>query len=293
MSVIIGRAIPDIRDGLKPVHRRILYSAYEQGPRPDEQSLPEERRASSATCSPSTTRTATCPSTTRMVRLAQEFSMRYPLVDGQGNYGSIDGDRAAAYRYTEARLAKIAMPDLLAGHRQRASVDFAPNFDDSRTEPTVLPARFPNLLVNGSGGIAAVGMATNIPGRTTSKRSSRRRSRSHSEPGRRRSSTTSDALRARPRFARRRRSIYGRSGIEGVAAHRARHHRSSRARMTVEKVAGKGEREQIVVTEIPYQVNKARTHAAHRRASFARRSSKGSRKSATRAAARGSASSSR
>ena len=105
MSVIIGRAIPDVRDGLKPVHRRILYSAYEQGLVPTG-GLPQERDASSATCSASTTRTATRAVYDAMVRLAQDFSMRYPLIDGQGNYGSIDGDPAAAYRYTEARLTQ-------------------------------------------------------------------------------------------------------------------------------------------------------------------------------------------
>src|ERR1700684_1744661 len=158
MSVIIGRAIPDARDGLKPVHRRILYSAYEQG------LLPTAGYRKSATIvgdvlgkyhphGDSSVYDA-------MVRLAQDFSMRYPLIDGQGNYGSVDGDPAAAYRYTEARLTKLAM-ELLADI-DKECVDFVANFDDRLQEPTVLPARVPNLLVNGTGGIA-VGMATNIP----------------------------------------------------------------------------------------------------------------------------------
>src|SRR5271167_257830 len=158
MSVIIGRAIPDVRDGLKPVHRRILYSAYEQG------LVPGGAYRKSATIvgdvlgkyhphGDSAVYEA-------MVRLAQGFSMRYPLIDGQGNYGSIDGDRAAAYRYTEARLTKLAIE--LLTDIDKECVDFASNFDDRLQEPTVLPARVPNLLVNGTNGIA-VGMATNIP----------------------------------------------------------------------------------------------------------------------------------
>src|SRR6202167_3692404 len=158
MSVIIGRAIPDVRDGLKPVHRRILYSAYEQG------LLPTAGYRKSATIvgdvlgkyHPHGDQSVY----DAMVRLAQGFSMRYPLIDGQGNYGSVDGDPAAAYRYTEARLSKPAV-ELLADI-DKECVDHAPNFDDRLEEPTVLPSRIPNLLVNGSGGIA-VGMATNVP----------------------------------------------------------------------------------------------------------------------------------
>ncbi len=159
MSVIIGRAIPDVRDGLKPVHRRILYSAYDQG------LLPNASYRKSATIvgdvlgkyHPHGDQSVY----DAMVRLAQDFSMRYPLIDGQGNYGSIDGDAAAAYRYTEARLAKVGAE--LLTDIEKDCVDFVGNFDDSRLkEPVVLPARVPNLLVNGSGGIA-VGMATNIP----------------------------------------------------------------------------------------------------------------------------------
>src|SRR5580698_7759472 len=158
MSVIIGRAIPDVRDGLKPVHRRILYSAYEQG------LVPTGAHRKSATIVGDVLGKyhphGDAAVYDAMVRLAQVFSMRYPLIDGQGNFGSIDGDPPAAYRYTEARLSKLAM-ELLADIDKQC-VDFVPNFDDRLKEPTVLPARVPNLLVNGTNGIA-VGMATNIP----------------------------------------------------------------------------------------------------------------------------------
>src|ERR1700734_4086002 len=158
MSVIIGRAIPDVRDGLKPVHRRILYSAYELGLVPTagyrkSASIVGDVLGKYHPHGDSSVYEA-------MVRLAQSFSMRYPLIDGQGNYGSVDGDPAAAYRYTEARLTKIAME--LLSDIDKECVDFVANFDDRLQEPTVLPARVPNLLVNGTGGIA-VGMATNIP----------------------------------------------------------------------------------------------------------------------------------
>lgn len=158
MSVIVGRALPDVSDGLKPVHRRILYAMYDQG------MLPSKRYEKCA---------ATVGEVLKkyhphgdsavydtLVRMAQDFSLRYPLIDGQGNFGSVDGDSAAAYRYTEARLSKIAME--LLRDIQKETVDFVPNFSDTTVEPAVLPARYPNLLVNGSSGIA-VGMATNIP----------------------------------------------------------------------------------------------------------------------------------
>ena len=158
MSVIVGRALPDVRDGLKPVHRRVLYAMHESGLQPNR---PYRKSAfvvgevmgnyhphgDSAIYD-------------ALVRMAQDFAMRYPLIDGQGNYGSIDDDPAAAMRYTETRLAKLAtemLRDIDAD-----TVDFGPNYDESRQEPLILPARFPNLLVNGSSGIA-VGMATNIP----------------------------------------------------------------------------------------------------------------------------------
>ena len=158
MSVIIGRALPDVRDGLKPVHRRVLFSMSELG---NDWNRPYKKSArvvgdvigkyhphgDSAVYD-------------TIVRMAQPFSLRYMLVDGQGNFGSVDGDAAAAMRYTEIRMSKIAH-ELLAD-LEKETVDFAPNYDESESEPTVFPARLPNLLINGSSGIA-VGMATNIP----------------------------------------------------------------------------------------------------------------------------------
>src|SRR5712675_750896 len=151
MSVIIGRALPDVRDGLKPVHRRVLWAMHELGNTYNKPYKKSARIVGDVIGKYHPHGDTAVYDT--MVRLAQDFSMRYPLIDGQGNYGSVDGDPAAAYRYTEARLTKLAM-ELLA--------DFAPNYDDRLKEPTVLPARVPNLLVNGTNGIA-VGMATNIP----------------------------------------------------------------------------------------------------------------------------------
>ena len=158
MSVIVSRALPDVRDGLQRVHRRILYAMNDLG------LVPNRPFKKSATVvgdvlgrfhphGDSAVYDA-------LVRMVQDFSLRYPLVDGQGNFGSVDGDPAAAYRYTEARLTTIAMEML--SDIDKNTVDFAPNFDDRLEEPTVLPAALPNLLVNGSSGIA-VGMATNIP----------------------------------------------------------------------------------------------------------------------------------
>lgn len=158
MSVIVGRALPDVRDGLKPVHRRILYAMYEDNFTPD-----KAYRKCATTVGNVLGRyhphgdAAVYDS---MVRMAQDFSMRYPTVDGHGNFGSVDGDGAAAYRYTESRMSKLSMHMLT--DIEKDTVDFMPNFDESRKEPIVLPARFPHLLVNGSNGIA-VGMATNIP----------------------------------------------------------------------------------------------------------------------------------
>ena len=158
MSVIVGRALPDVRDGLKPVHRRILYTMYESGLTSDK---PFKK---SATCVGDVLGKyhphGDASVYDAMVRLAQDFSMRYVLVDGHGNFGSVDGDPAAAYRYTEARLSKLS--NEMLRDIDKETVDWDPNFDESRKEPRVLPSRFPNLLVNGSSGIA-VGMATNIP----------------------------------------------------------------------------------------------------------------------------------
>ena len=158
MSVIVQRALPDVRDGLKPVHRRILFAMHEAGLRPD------RLYKKSATVVGEVLGKYHPHGDTAvydaLVRMVQDFSLRYPLVDGQGNFGSIDGDSAAAYRYTEAKLAPIA-EDILADI-EKETVDVIENFDGQRTEPTVLPSRVPNLLINGSSGIA-VGLSTNVP----------------------------------------------------------------------------------------------------------------------------------
>ncbi|HCF90583.1 MAG TPA: DNA gyrase subunit A, partial [Firmicutes bacterium] len=158
MTTIIGRAIPDARDGLKPVHRRILYGMYETGTTPDKPYKKSARIAGDVMGRYHPHGDAAIYDS--MVRMAQDFSYRYPLVDGHGNFGSVDGDPPAASRYTEARLSKVALH--LLAEIEKETVDFIPNYDESMQEPTVLPSRFPNLLVNGSAGIA-VGMATNIP----------------------------------------------------------------------------------------------------------------------------------
>src|SRR5438876_6705359 len=158
MSVIVGRALPDVRDGLKPVHRRVLYSMHRAGLQPGRPYRKCARVVGDAMGTYHPHGDQAIYDT--LVRLAQDFAMRYPLVDGQGNFGSIDDDPPAAMRYTEARLARLAtemLRDIDAD-----TVDFTPNYDESSQEPLILPSRFPNLLVNGSAGIA-VGMATNIP----------------------------------------------------------------------------------------------------------------------------------
>ncbi|MCK4720736.1 DNA gyrase subunit A, partial [bacterium] len=158
LTVIKSRALPDIRDGMKPVHRRIIYSMQEEGYRSD------KRRVKSAAVVGDVNKKyhphGDGAIYDTIVRLAQDFSLRYPLVDGQGNFGSIDGDPPAAQRYTEIRLAKLA--EELSVDINKDTVNFIPSYDESRKEPEVLPARIPNLLLNGSSGIA-VGMATNIP----------------------------------------------------------------------------------------------------------------------------------
>ena len=251
MSVIIGRAIPDARDGLKPVHRRILYamrdlnlspgSSYRKCATVVGQVLGNYHPHGDASVYDA------------LVRMAQDFSMRHPLVDGQGNFGSIDGDPAAAYRYTECRMAKLAA-DLLADI-DKSTVDYVPNFDDTQTEPVVLPARFPNLLVNGSGGIA-VGMATNIAPHNL-----REIVTATILLIRNPASTADELLKLvpGPDFPTGG-IIYGRAGIR-QAFLTGRGSIVIRARTTVEKVQGSSDREQIVVTEVPYQVNKARLHA--------------------------------
>lgn len=247
MSVIIGRALPDVRDGLKPVHRRILYAMYREG------ILSSKKHSKCAGVVGEVLKKyhphGDLAVYDTLVRMAQPWNLRYPLIDGQGNFGSVDGDSAAAYRYTEARLRAIA-EELLADI-DKDTVDFAPNYDDTILEPRVLPCRIPNLLVNGSEGIA-VGMATKIP--------------PHNlreiidgclavidDP----TITIKDLMKIIPGpdfptagF------IVGREGIKD-AYETGRGQLKVRARAAIEPMA-KGDRESIVVTEIPYQVNKAR-----------------------------------
>src|SRR5437870_1657829 len=245
MSVIVGRALPDIRDGLKPVHRRVLYTmhtlglawnrAYKKSAKVVGEVLGKYHPHGDS------------PVYEALVRMVQEFSLRYPLVDGQGNFGSIDGDPPAAYRYTEARLAKIAH-EMLADI-DKDTVDFAPNFDESEQEPTVLPTRLPNLLVNGSAGIA-VGMATNIPPHNLSEvvdglvmliddpQTPLER--------------LTQVIKA-PDFPTRG-YIYGAGGI-AEAYTTGRGTITLRAKAHAEKM--RGGREAIIITELPYQVNKA------------------------------------
>src|ERR1700733_11363697 len=157
MSVIVSRALPDVRDGLKPVHRRVLFGMYELGVLSNRAYKKSAKIVGEVMGKYHPHGDASIYDT--MVRMAQDWSLRYPLVDGQGNFGSIDGDSPAAMRYTEARLRKLA--EEMIGDIDKETVDFVPNYDDSEVEPTVLPSRIPNLLLNGASGIA-VGMATNI-----------------------------------------------------------------------------------------------------------------------------------
>jgi DNA gyrase subunit A len=245
MSVIVSRALPDVRDGLKPVHRRILYAMNELG------LVPGRAYKKSATVvgdvlgkyHPHGDQSVY----DAMVRMVQDFSLRYPLVDGQGNFGSVDGDPAAAYRYTESRLTRIAISML--EDIDKNTVDFQPNFDDRLQEPTVLPSKLPNLLVNGSSGIA-VGMATNIPPHNL-REVARAVELLVDDP-----ETTIDALRKvikGPDFPTGA-YIYGRQGIkDAYETGRGRVVMRARARIEEKESSGKS---QIVITEIPYQVNK-------------------------------------
>jgi DNA gyrase subunit A len=248
MSVIIGRALPDARDGLKPVHRRILFSMHEIG------LVPGRPFKKSATVVGDVLGkyhphgdTAVYDS---LVRMAQDFSMRYPLVDGQGNFGSVDGDSPAAYRYTEARLTRIAT-EMLADI-DKDTVDFIPNYDESREEPTVLPTRYPNLLVNGSGGIA-VGMATNIPPHNLNEIIE---ATVHLIQNPTATLKTLMKMVPGPDFPTGG-FIYGREGIYNAYS-TGRGMIIMRARASIDRVGRTGERMAIVVTEIPYQVNKAK-----------------------------------
>jgi DNA gyrase subunit A len=249
MSVIIGRALPDVRDGLKPVHRRILYSMNEKGLVPGK---PFKKSANVV----GDVLGGYHPHGDNavydaMVRMAQDFSLRYPLIDGQGNWGSTDGDNAAAYRYTEARLTRIAT-EMLADI-EKETVKFVPNYDDSRQEPTVLPARVPNLLLNGSEGIA-VGMATKIPPHNLNELIE---ATIHlvQHPNAKLSDLTQ--IIKGPDFPTGG-FIYGREGIK-LAYETGRGVMQVRARAAVDRIGrGAQERDAIVVTEIPYQVNKAK-----------------------------------
>ena len=245
MSVIVSRALPDARDGLKPVHRRILYSAYESG------HLPERKYVKSARIvgdviglyHPHGDQSIY----DALVRMAQDFSMRLMLIDGQGNFGSVDGDPPAAMRYTESRLAKPA--NALLADIDKNTVDFQPNYDESREEPTVLPARFPNLLVNGAGGIA-VGMATNIPPHNLGELIDACVALID-DPGLSIEQLTEFV--PGPDFPTGG-SILGRAGTRQAYA-TGRGSVIMRAKSHVEEL--RKEREALIFTEIPYQVNKA------------------------------------
>jgi DNA gyrase subunit A len=246
MSVIIGRALPDVRDGLKPVHRRVLYAMYDTGNDSDKPYRKSARTVGTVIGKYHPHGDQAVYDT--IVRMAQDFSMRYTLVDGQGNFGSVDGDPAAAMRYTEIRLDKLAHE--MVRDIEKETVDFGPNYDDAETEPLVLPAAFPNLLVNGSSGIA-VGMATNMPPHNLGevvdviKRLVEEGDVELSElmktmPG--------------PDFPTAG-FIYGVSGIRS-AYETGRGRIVMRGRASIEDLPHRKDRQAIVITELPYQVNK-------------------------------------
>src|SRR6058998_192341 len=247
MSVIIGRALPEVRDGLKPVHRRILYAMYKEGNTSGKRYIKCAGVVGEVIKKYHPHGDAAVYDT--LVRMAQGFNMRYPLIDGQGNFGSVDGDPAAAYRYTECRLARLA-EELLADI-EKETVDFLPNFDESTEEPTVLPTKVPNLLINGSDGIA-VGMATKIPPHNLTEIIDAT-VLLISKP-----SATIDevlALVPGPDFPTGA-YLYGKSGIKTAYA-TGRGQFTMRAKAAIERPTK--EKQQIVITEIPYQVNKAKT----------------------------------
>ena len=245
MAVIVSRALPDVRDGLKPVHRRILYTLYENGLTPDQ---PYRKCADTVGSVLGRYHPHGDASVyDALVRLAQSFSMRYPLVDGHGNFGSIDGDPPAAYRYTEAKMAKMSVNMLTDINKN--TVDFQPNYDDRLKEPSVLPSRFPNLLCNGCTGIA-VGMATNIPPHNLHEVIEGMKTVMHNPD------CTLDELMESikgPDFPTGG-IIMGRSGIR-AAYGTGRGKITLRAKTSIEEIKG---RNCIIVTEIPYMVNKAR-----------------------------------
>jgi DNA gyrase subunit A len=245
MSVIVGRALPDIRDGLKPVHRRVLYTMHAIGVAWNRPYKKSARIVGD--CMGKYHPHGDSPIYEALVRMVQEFSLRYPLVDGQGNFGSIDGDPAAAMRYTEARLAKIAH-EMLADI-DKDTVDFVPNYDENESEPVVLPTRIPNLLVNGSSGIA-VGMATNIPPHNLTEIVDALVMVIDNPEV-----TVDDLMKVipGPDFPTRG-YIYGRAGIR-EAYTTGRGIITLRAKLKKEQF--RGGREAIIITELPYQVNKA------------------------------------
>ena len=245
MSVIIQRALPDVRDGLKPVHRRILYTMYEDGLTPDKKYL--KCATTVGDCLGRYHPHGDASVYDALVRLAQSFSLRYPLVDGHGNFGSIDGDPPAAYRYTESRMAKMALNMLT--DIDKDTVEFTPNFDDRLKEPVVLPSRFPNVLVNGSVGIA-VGMATNIPPHNLGEVIEGVKLVATNPD------CTLDELMEKikgPDFPTGG-IIMGRAGIR-AAYGTGRAKITLRSKTSIEEIDG---RNAIIVTEIPYMVNKAR-----------------------------------
>ena len=245
MSVIVSRALPDVRDGLKPVHRRILYSQFEDNLPPDK---PYKKCATTVGNVLGRYHPHGDASVyDALVRLAQDFSMRYMLVDGHGNFGSVDGDPPAAYRYTEARMSKISTEMLT--DIEKDTVNFLPNYDDSRKEPEVLPSRFPNLLVNGSTGIA-VGMATNIPPHNLGEVIDAMCCLIDNPDA-----SLDDLMQyiKGPDFPTAG-IIMGQSGIRAAYA-------TGRGRITVRaraEIVEEKNRFKIIVTELPYQVNKAR-----------------------------------
>ncbi|MBI4698509.1 MAG: DNA gyrase subunit A, partial [Nitrospirae bacterium] len=246
MSVIVGRALPDVRDGLKPVQRRIMYAMLREG------LLPTKKYSKCAGVVGEVLKKyhphGDSAVYDALVRLAQDFNMRYPLVDGQGNFGSIDGDPAAAYRYTESRLTKLA--EELLVDIDKETVDFTPNFDETTEEPVVLPAKVPNLIINGSAGIA-VGMATNIPPHNLGEIIDGLVMMIENPEV-----TIKELMKniKGPDFPTGS-TIHGRKGIVD-AYNTGRGHLKIRAKVDIEPQ--KGDRESIIITELPYQVNKAR-----------------------------------
>ena len=245
MSVIVGRALPDARDGLKPVHRRVLYAMQQLGLPYNKPYKKSARIVGDVIGKYHPHGDAAVYDT--MVRLVQDFSMRYPLIDGQGNFGSVDGDSPAAYRYTEARLSKLAMEMLR--DIDEDTVDFTPNFDESTLEPAVLPARFPNLLVNGSSGIA-VGMATNIPPHNLSETIDACVAMIDNPD-----ITVGDLMKHMPG------PDFPTGGIilgsRGIRDAYSSGRGLVRVRAKAHSEPVKGKRDAIIVTELPYQVNKA------------------------------------